>query len=158
MSCDIRKNWKEWKIYLSILGRITVNRCFKPWNFKSVKEVTLHNFSDASEEGMVRFHISDWWILKIKSVVHLWWESHVAQLKFVSIPCLELTAATLSVNIKTHLRRTLVQHWQGIFLDWQSSGAWIPTEWIKEIQSVNGKKDPDHQRTFWCGSVAVCSI
>ena len=40
VSCDIRKDWKEWKSYLSILGDITVNRCFKPSNFKSVKEVT----------------------------------------------------------------------------------------------------------------------
>ena len=51
VSCDIRKYWKEWKSYLSILGDITVKRCFKPSNFKSVKEVTLHHSSDTSEEG-----------------------------------------------------------------------------------------------------------
>ena len=51
MSPNIRKNWKEWKNYLSILVDIRVHRCFKPLNFKSVKEVTLHHFSDASEES-----------------------------------------------------------------------------------------------------------
>ena len=51
MSRDTRKDWKEWKSYLSILGDITVNSCFKQSNFKSVEEVTLHHFSDASEEG-----------------------------------------------------------------------------------------------------------
>ena len=44
VSCDTRKDCKEWTSYLSILGDITVNRCFKPSNFKSVKEVTLHCF------------------------------------------------------------------------------------------------------------------
>ena len=37
VSCDIRKDWKEWKSYLSSLGDITVNRCFKPSNFKLLK-------------------------------------------------------------------------------------------------------------------------
>ena len=53
-------------------------------------------------------------------------------------------------DFKTLSRRTSVQHWQGIFLDWQSNGAWMSTEWIKEIQSICDKQDPDHQSTCWC--------
>ena len=100
MSCDLRKDWKEWKSYLNILGRITVNRCFKPSSFKSVKKVTLHNFSDASEEGYGQ--VSYLRLVDIENKIHcafMMGKSCVAQLKFVSIPCLELTAATLSVNM-----------------------------------------------------------
>ena len=105
VSCDIRKDWKEWKSYLSILGDITVNRCFKPSNFKSVKEVTLHHFSDASEEGYGQ--VSYLRLVDTENKIQcafLMGKSRVALLKFVSIPGLELTAATLSVKISKLIR------------------------------------------------------
>ena len=108
VSCDIRKDWKEWKSYLSILGEITVNRCFKPSNFNSVKEVTLHHFSDASEEGYGQ--VSYLRLVDTKNKIHcvfVMGKSRVAPLKFVSIPRLELIAATLSVKISKLIREEL---------------------------------------------------
>ena len=87
VSTDIRKDWKEWKIYLSILGDITVFRCFKPSNFKSVKEMTLDNFSDTSEEGYGQ--VSYLRLVDTENKIHcafVMGKSCVAPLKFVSIP------------------------------------------------------------------------
>ena len=128
MSCDIRKDWKEWKSYLSILGEITVNRCFKPSNFNSVKEVTLHHFSDASEDGYGQ--VSYLRLVDTENKIHcvfVMGKSRVAPLKFVSIPRLELTAATLSVKIPKVIREEL-QHSINNKYFWTNSGAWIPTE------------------------------
>ena len=108
MSRDIRKDWKEWKSYLSILGEITVNRCFKPSNFNSVKEVTLHHFSDASEESYGQ--VSYLRLVDTENKTHcvfVMGKSRVAPLKFVSIPRLELTAATLSVKMSKLIREEL---------------------------------------------------
>ena len=108
MSCDIRKDWKEWKSYLSILGDITVNRCFKPSNFKSVKEVTLHHFSDASEKGYGQ--VSYLSLVDTENKIYIAFamgKSRAVPLKFVSIPCLELTATTLSVKISKLIREEL---------------------------------------------------
>ena len=108
VSRDIRKDWKEWKSYLSILGEITVNRCFKPSNFNSVKEVTLHHFSDASEEGYGQ--VSYLRLVDTKNKIHcvfVMGKSRVAPLKFVSIPRLELIAATLSVKMSKLIREEL---------------------------------------------------
>ena len=111
VSRDIRKDWKEWKSYLSILGEITVNRCFKPSNFNSVKEVTLHHFSDASEEGYGQ--VSYLRLVDTENKIHcvfVMGKSRVAPLKFVSIPRLELTAATLSVKQMSKLMREELQY------------------------------------------------
>ena len=106
--CDIRKDWKEWKSYLSIPGDIVVNRCFKPSNFKSVKEVILHHFSDAPVEGYGQ--VSYLRLVDAENKIHcafLMGKSRVAPLKFVSIPRLELTAATLSVKISKLIQEEL---------------------------------------------------
>ena len=63
--------------------------------------MTLDNFSDTSEEGycQVSYHR----LVDTENKIHcpfVMGESLVAPLKFVSIPRLELTAATLSVNCK----------------------------------------------------------
>ena len=79
VSCDVRKDLKEWKSYLSILMLL--------------------------KRVIVRFLFSDWWILKIKSIVM--GKVRVAPLKFISIPRLELTAATLSVKISNLIREEL---------------------------------------------------
>ena len=55
-------------------------------------------------------------------------KSRVAPLNIVSIPCLELIAATLSAKILKLIRKTSVQHRKEIFLDCQLSGSWISTE------------------------------
>ena len=97
--------------YLSILGDITVKRCFKPSSFKAVKEAMLHHFSDASEEGCGQ-------VLYLKLVdnenkIHCAFvmvNSRVALLKFVSIPRLDLTAATLSVKISVIIGDCVIKY------------------------------------------------
>ena len=108
VSCDIRKDWKEWKSYLSILGDITVNRCFKPSNFISVKEVTLHHFSDACEEGYGQVSYLRLVDTENKiNCVFVMGKSRVPPFKFVCIPRLELIAATLSVKMSKLIREEL---------------------------------------------------
>ena len=89
----------------------SIARCLKPENFGNVVSCTLHHFSDACECGYdqssyIRLHNQ-------RGQVHcilLIGKSRVAPLKFVSMPRLELTAATLSVKISKMLKNELDIH------------------------------------------------
>ena len=99
----------------------SIGRCLKPETFGNIVNCTLHPFSDACEMGY-RQPISDWdiaWdianirLLNQSSQVRctlLIGKSRIAPLKFVSIPRLELTAATLSVKISEMLKDELDIH------------------------------------------------
>ena len=99
----------------------SIGRCLKPESFGNIVNCTLHPFSDACEMRY-RQPISDWdiaWdianirLLNQSSQVHctlLIGKSRIAPLKFVSIPRLELTAATLSVKISEMLKDELDIH------------------------------------------------
>ena len=96
------------KSYFSILGDIIVNRCFKPSNFKAFKETILYHFSNASDEGYGQ--VSYLILVDTENKIHcalVMEKSRVAPLKFVSIPRLELTTATLFVNISKLIREEL---------------------------------------------------
>ena len=70
----------------------------------------MHHFSDASEEGYGQ--VSYLRLVDTKNKIHcvfVMGKSRVAPLKFVSIPRLELLAATLSVKMSKHIQEEL-QH------------------------------------------------
>ena len=48
---NMQIQWGKWEKKLQLLDQISLNRCFKPINFGTVVESTLHLISDASEYG-----------------------------------------------------------------------------------------------------------
>ena len=83
----------------------------KPENFGNIVSCNLHHFSDACESGYGQSSYIR--LLNQRGQIHctlLIGKSRVAPLKFVSIPRLELTAATLLVKISTMLKNQLDIH------------------------------------------------
>ncbi|XP_055012690.1 uncharacterized protein LOC129409784 [Boleophthalmus pectinirostris] len=105
---DIANRWVGWLSDLSQFSSFSIRRCFKPEGFGPVVSAQLHHFSDASEKGygVVTY-------LRIENShgrVHcsfLLGKSRVKPLKPVTVPRLELTAATIAVKMDKLLRREL---------------------------------------------------
>ena len=95
-----RKQWSEWKSQLYDIENIQIPRCLKPKDFKEVKYSQIHVFSDASVRGygaVAYLRICD-----REGKLHtafLMGKARLAPLKTVTIPRLELTAATVAVNL-----------------------------------------------------------
>ena len=90
------------------MKNISISRCCKPTDFGQIVEYTLHHFLDVSETGYGQSS----YLRMVNEIedVHcclIFGKSRVAPVKYVSIPRLELTAATLSVKISDMLRREL---------------------------------------------------
>ncbi|XP_041470151.1 uncharacterized protein LOC121419759 [Lytechinus variegatus] len=102
------KNWRAWIEELPEMEGFGVHRCVKPQKFGKVTEYTIHNFSDASEVayGAVSYLV----ISNEEGQVHsslLMAKSRLAPIKTVTIPRLELMAATLAVNMDIMVREEL---------------------------------------------------
>ena len=85
---------------------INIPRCYKPTDLGQIVEYTLHHFLDASKTGYGQ--ASYLRMISENGDVHcclIFGKSRVAPVKYVSIPRLELTAATLSVKVSDMLRR-----------------------------------------------------
>ena len=92
---DTAQEWLKWRNNLKTLDGKSIARYLKPENFGDVVNCTLHHFSDACESGYGQSSYIR--LLNQSGPVHctlLIGKSRVAHLKFVSIPRLELTAAT----------------------------------------------------------------
>ena len=48
---DMKIQWGKWENKLQQSNQISLDQCFKPFNFGAVVQSTLYNFSDASEFG-----------------------------------------------------------------------------------------------------------
>ena len=103
--------WLKWRNQLMTLQDINITRCIKPKNFGEVIHCSIHYFSDACETGYgMSAYIR---LVNAEGVVHcslLLGKSRVAPLRFISIPRLELTAATLSVKISRMIREEIDVH------------------------------------------------
>ena len=103
--------WQKWKKNLSIVEDIKLPRCYRPRGFERIINYSLHHFSDASECGYGQATylrmVND---LEEKHCCLMFGKSRVAPVKYVSMPRLELTAATLSVKVSKMLREELDIH------------------------------------------------
>ena len=104
----LRPKWEKWRTELPALERLRVARCHKPQNFDEVKNVELHHFSDACQNGYGQCSYIR--LVDVKNLVHcslVMGKSRVTPLKPVTIPRLELTAAVVSSKIICMLRKEL---------------------------------------------------
>ena len=100
--------WNAWLQDLPNMAEFQVNRCVSPHDFGQVVECELHHFADASEMayGAVSYLVSK----NAEGDIHsglILAKSHLAPLKKMTIPRLELTAATLSVKLDAKLKEEL---------------------------------------------------
>jgi len=103
-----RKTWLQWLMHLHKLSELKVSRCIKPAMFGPTKTAQIHHFSDASQDG---YGIVSYLLLTNnqgeKCVSFLMGKSRVAPLKQITIPRMELTAATVAVKIDLMLKEEL---------------------------------------------------
>ncbi|XP_041484991.1 uncharacterized protein LOC121431537 isoform X2 [Lytechinus variegatus] len=104
----IRAQWEKWRQEIGELEKFKVQRCFKPPNFGEVKHAELHHFSDASQDGYgqcsyIRL-VNGSGEVSCSLVLA---KSRVTPLKAVTIPRLELVAATISAKMSGFLRKEL---------------------------------------------------
>ncbi|XP_076835210.1 uncharacterized protein LOC143481160 [Brachyhypopomus gauderio] len=105
---DIANRWFAWLSDLSRFASFSVKRCIKPKGFGPVASAQLHHFSDASEKG---YGVVSY--IRIKNshsqvcCSFLLVKSRVTPLKPVTVPRLELTAATIAVKMDKLMKREL---------------------------------------------------
>ena len=96
----LKDDWADWCVSFEALSNFQIKRFFQPPNFGKVSNCTLHHFSDASEYGYGQ--VSYFRFVNTTGSIHcslVMSKSRVAPLKYVSIPSLELVAATLSTKV-----------------------------------------------------------
>jgi hypothetical protein len=117
----LQRRWDQWLMDLPKLEELSVNRCLKPRDFMNPVSIQLHHFADASELGYgVITYLR---LVNHSGVVHCSFvctKARVAPLKQISIPRMELTAATIAVRINNMLMRELKIPIDGIYF-WTDS-------------------------------------
>ncbi|XP_068738988.1 uncharacterized protein [Montipora capricornis] len=93
--------WRDWVGNLSNLEQITWPRCFKAKGCGDLTDIQLHHFSDASEVG---YSAASYLRLQCSLVFA---KSRVAPLKTITIPRMELTAASVSAKLHKFLEEQL---------------------------------------------------
>ena len=99
---------QRWLEELPALEQFSIRRCYKPEKFGEIASIQIHHFSDASElaYGTVSY-------LRLTSedgrvcCSFLLSKSRLGPLKALSIPRLELNAATLAVKLDPMFRKEL---------------------------------------------------
>ena len=105
---ELSRPWQKWLTEMDQLNRFEVDRCMKPEEFGDVKTAELHHFCDASELGYgtvtyLRL-ISNTGDIQHSFILG---KSRVAPLKQMTIPRLELAAATLAAKVDRMLHTEL---------------------------------------------------
>ncbi|XP_028410467.1 uncharacterized protein LOC114533081 [Dendronephthya gigantea] len=105
---EIATKWEVWQDEFQSLAAIEIPRCYKPLEFKEINSIELHHFADASSEGYGTASYLRYQDIDRRTHCSLVMrKSRVAPLKTVTIPRLELTAATLAVKVDKQIREEL---------------------------------------------------
>ena len=101
---ELLKKWMEWQSEVMLLNGLRIRRCYRSQDFGNPVDVTMHCFSDASFIGYgvacyLRF-VDEKGNVEVPLVMG---KSRVSPLKPTTVPRLELTAATVSVQIAAML-------------------------------------------------------
>lgn len=118
-----RVAWEHWRSCLPLLEQIQVPRCFVPTNFGQPVDVQIHHFSDASLYGYGQ--CSYLRLVNDADEVHctlIVGKSRVSPLKQITVPRLELTAATVSAKVSRILNQEL-EYQQATNVFWTDSKA-----------------------------------
>ena len=105
---DVKNGWNKFITRLKYVDELYVRRCIRPDNFWEISDISVHHFSDASEQGYGQCRYIR--MVDEEGQIHcsmLLGKSRVVPKKFVSIPRLELTAAVLSVKMACLLKKEL---------------------------------------------------
>ena len=105
---DVKKEWNKFITRLKHVDELYVRRCIRPDAFWKISDISIHHFSDASEQGYGQCSYIR--MVDEEGQIHcslLLGKSRVVPKKFVSIPRLELTAAALSVKMACLLKKEL---------------------------------------------------
>ncbi|XP_071477128.1 uncharacterized protein [Diadema antillarum] len=108
MPDELRPEWEKWLHDLQHLNDLQFMRCYKPSGFGDIKQVELHHFSDASQDGYGQ--CSYLRLINQEDKAHCSFvigKARVTPLRQVTIPRLELTAATLSAKSSAFLKSEL---------------------------------------------------
>ncbi|XP_071103398.1 uncharacterized protein [Haliotis cracherodii] len=105
---EYKASWEQWLEELQHLSTLRIDRCLKPADFGHVVSVQLHVFSDASTVGYgcvayLRMSNEEGGI----HTAFLIGKSRLAPVKTITVPRLELTAATVSIHIGQLLMKEL---------------------------------------------------
>ena len=102
----VKKEWNKFITRLKHVDELYVRRCIRPDNFWKISKVSIHHFSDASEQGYGQCSYIR--MVDEKGRIHctlLLGKSRVVPKRFVSIPRLELTAAVLLTKMACLLKK-----------------------------------------------------
>lgn len=100
--------WNDWLKDLEKLTDFRI-RCCKPPGFGEIKSAQLHHFADANEYGygtVLYLRLENHVGTIHCSYMYIIGKSRVAPLKQITIPRLELNAATVAVRIDKMLSRS----------------------------------------------------
>ncbi|XP_041789702.1 uncharacterized protein LOC121604290 [Chelmon rostratus] len=103
----LETKWKIWLCDLENLQKIQIPRCLIPENLSTIQKIELHHFSDASSNG---YGQCSYIRIVADEQVHctlVMGKARVAPTSIVTIPRLELTAATVSAGVSNFLRAEL---------------------------------------------------
>ncbi|XP_068246869.1 uncharacterized protein [Palaemon carinicauda] len=101
------ERWQHWIQGLHLLEQLSIPRCFKSSGFGNATGSSLVLFSDAST---VCYGVAAYLVLHDRNQVQsnlVMGKSRVSPKKVVTIPRLELTAATVSVKVAQHILKEL---------------------------------------------------
>ena len=104
----VSKEWFKWVQGLHLLDNFELPRCLKPLEFGDVITAQLHHFCDASEEGYgtVTYLLLQNEHLQMHSAF-IMGKARVAPLKTVTIPRMELIAATMASRMDVLWKKEL---------------------------------------------------
>ena len=105
---EVLAKWERWRSQLPLLEQLDIPRNFKPPHFGRIVTAQLHNMSDASQTGYEQ--CSYLRLVDGNGRVHcslVLGKARVAPLRSITIPRLELTAATASVRVASVLKEEL---------------------------------------------------